>query len=56
MAALLWGRTFRCSVYGEGEGETVQTDTGEEVVTSDGEVVVIPDKADFGSLSSGGLY
>nr|WP_275116121.1 PBP1A family penicillin-binding protein [Aliiroseovarius subalbicans] len=27
-----------------------------EVVTSDGEVVAIPDKADFGSLSSGGLY
>ena len=41
---------------GEGEGETVQPDTGEEVVTSDGEVVVIPEKADFGSLSSGGLY
>ncbi len=41
---------------GQGTGGTVQTDSGEEVVTSDGEVVVIPDKADFGSLSSGGLY
>ncbi len=27
-----------------------------EVVTSDGDVVIIPGKADFGTLSSGGLY
>ncbi len=31
-------------------------DDGNAVRTSDGEVVVIPKKADFGTLSSGGLY
>ena len=40
----------------DGEEGAVPEDTGEEVVTSDGDVVVIPEKADFGSLSSGGLY
>ncbi|SMR71565.1 penicillin-binding protein 1A [Aliiroseovarius halocynthiae] len=29
---------------------------GEQVKTSTGKTVVVPDKADFGSLSSGGLY
>ncbi len=29
---------------------------GEEVRTSTGKTVVVPDKADFGTLSSGGLY
>ncbi|WP_300517579.1 PBP1A family penicillin-binding protein [Aliiroseovarius sp.] len=52
------GSNLPLFLYGEGEteGEIVEPDTGEEVVTSDGEVVVIPEKADFGSLSSGGLY
>jgi len=36
----------------EREGEVVDT----RVTTSDGEVKVIPDKADFGTLSTGGLY
>ncbi len=34
------------------EGE----DAGTQILTSDGEVRVIPKKADFGTLSSGGLY
>ena len=37
--------------YGEGEGETGQT-----VTTATGKTKVIPKKADFGTLSSGGLY
>jgi penicillin-binding protein 1A len=31
-------------------------ETGVQVQTSDGEVKIIPEKADFGTLSSGGLY
>ena len=52
------GSNLPLFLYGEGgdEGTGGQPDTGEEVVTSDGEVVVIPEKADIGSLSSGGLY
>jgi penicillin-binding protein 1A len=36
-------------------GETVQ-DEGTQVRTSTGDTVVVPRRADFGSLSSGGLY
>jgi penicillin-binding protein 1A len=36
-------------------GETIQ-DEGTQVRTSTGETVVVPPRADFGSLSSGGLY
>lgn len=51
------GSNLPLFLYGQGDGEGgTQPETGEEVVTSDGEVVVIPEKADFGSLSSGGLY
>jgi penicillin-binding protein 1A len=51
------GSNLPLFLYGQGDGEGgTQAETGEEVVTSDGEVVVIPEKADFGSLSSGGLY
>ena len=39
--------------YGEGEGEG---DTGKTVTNSQGESVVVPKKADFGTVSSGGLY
>jgi penicillin-binding protein 1A len=31
-------------------------DAGTQIRTADGEVRVIPKKADFGTLSSGGLY
>ena len=34
------------------EGETVNS----EVTTSEGDVIIIPKKADFGTISSGGLY
>ncbi len=44
-------------LYLNGEGdEGVTPDTGAEVVTSEGEVVTIPGKANFGALSSGGQY
>lgn len=33
-----------------------ETDGGSQVTTADGETKVIPKKADFGTLSSGGLY
>ena len=35
---------------------TNEGDAGTQVRTADGEVKVIPKKADFGTLSSGGLY
>jgi penicillin-binding protein 1A len=37
-------------------GETDQAETGSTVTTSTGETTIIPKKADFGTLSSGGLY
>ena len=33
-----------------------ETDTTQAVTTADGQVKSVPKKADFGSLSSGGLY
>lgn len=33
-----------------------ESDTGDQVTTSDGEVKSVPKKADFGTVSSGGLY
>ncbi len=37
-------------------GETDAAETGETVVTSTGRTAIIPRKADFGTVSSGGLY
>lgn len=37
-------------------GEVDPGQDGQTVTTSDGETVVVPDKANFGTLSSGGLY
>jgi penicillin-binding protein 1A len=37
-------------------GETDPAETGETVVTSTGRTMVVPPKADFGTVSSGGLY
>ncbi len=39
-----------------GPEDGVPIDQGTTVRTSDGEVVIVPKKADFGTLSSGGLY
>jgi penicillin-binding protein 1A len=38
------------------QGESAFIDEGTVVQTSTGETVIVPRKADFGSLSSGGLY
>jgi penicillin-binding protein 1A len=43
------GENLPLFAYGETEGGTV-------VTTSSGEQAVLPDKANFGTLSSGGLY
>ncbi len=43
-------------LFGPGETDAAPTDQGETVTTSDGQTVVVPDKAGFGELSSGGLY
>jgi penicillin-binding protein 1A len=45
------GSNLPLFAYGEGDGGGETT-----VVTSTGETAVIPEKADFGTLSSGGLY
>ena len=45
------GENLPLFAYGEGEGASSAT-----VVNSDGETVVVPKKADFGTVSSGGLY
>jgi penicillin-binding protein 1A len=37
-------------------GETDAAEAGETVVTSTGRTTVVPRKADFGTVSSGGLY
>jgi penicillin-binding protein 1A len=47
------GSNLPLYAYGEGEGAG---DSGTSVTTSDGETVVVPKKADFGTVSSGGLY
>jgi penicillin-binding protein 1A len=46
------GENLPLFAYGEGEG----SDSGTTVITSEGESVVVPKKADFGTVSSGGLY
>ncbi|NJS38059.1 MAG: PBP1A family penicillin-binding protein [Rhodobacteraceae bacterium] len=45
------GENLPLFAYGEGEG-----DSGATITTSEGETVVVPKKADFGTVSSGGLY
>ena len=47
------GENLPLFAYGEGEGES---DQGKTVTNSEGEQVVVPKKADFGTVSSGGLY
>ena len=47
------GENLPIFAYGEGEGEV---DQGKTVTNSEGESVVVPKKADFGTVSSGGLY
>ena len=47
------GSNLPLFAYGEGEGGG---DAGTTVINSEGEVVVVPKKADFGTVSSGGLY
>ena len=47
------GENLPLFAYGESDGGTEQTD---QVRTSDGKVKKVPKKADFGTLSSGGLY
>ncbi|MFZ1346320.1 MAG: PBP1A family penicillin-binding protein [Tabrizicola sp.] len=48
------GENLPLFAYGEGEGEG--GDQGKTVTNSQGETVVVPKKADFGTVSSGGLY
>ena len=43
-------------LFAYGEGETGVSDQGKTVTNSQGETVVVPKKADFGTVSSGGLY
>jgi len=47
------GENLPLFAYGEGEGDG---DQGKTVTNSKGETVVVPKKADFGTVSSGGLY
>lgn len=47
------GENLPLFAYGEGEGDV---DQGKTVTNSKGETVVVPKKADFGTVSSGGLY
>jgi penicillin-binding protein 1A len=46
------GENLPLFAYGEGDGGGAST----TVTNSDGEAVVVPKKADFGTVSSGGLY
>lgn len=46
------GSNLPLFAYGEGEG----SDTGTTVTNAEGQTVVVPKKADFGTVSSGGLY
>ncbi len=43
-------------LFSAGEGDGFDAYASEEILTSDGRVTTIPKKADFGSISSGGLY
>ncbi len=45
------GENLPLFAYGEGE-----VDNGTSITNSEGETVVVPKKADFGTVSSGGLY
>jgi penicillin-binding protein 1A len=45
------GSNLPLFAYGEGQG-----DTGTTVTTVEGETIVVPDNADFGTIASGGLY
>jgi penicillin-binding protein 1A len=45
------GSNLPLFAYGESE-----TGEGTTVINADGETVVVPDNADFGTVSSGGLY
>ncbi|WP_135448730.1 penicillin-binding protein 1A [Tabrizicola caldifontis] len=45
------GSNLPLFAYGEGEG-----DSGTTVTNAEGQTVVVPKKADFGTVSSGGLY
>jgi penicillin-binding protein 1A len=45
------GSNLPLFAYGEGEG-----DAGTTITNAEGESVVVPKKADFGTVSSGGLY
>ena len=40
-------------LFGYGESETFE---GTAVINADGETVIVPENADFGTVSSGGLY
>lgn len=51
MAALPWGKV-NLPLFHAGETD----EGGQSVTTSTGETKVIPKKADFGTVSSGGLY
>ncbi len=50
-----WAMGSNLPLFAPGESPTL-IEEGVTVETADGEVVVIPEKADFGTLSSGGLY
>lgn len=43
-------------LFEPGEGDTFDAYASEQILTSDGRVTSIPKKADFGTISSGGLY
>ena len=47
------GSNLPLFAYGEGEGGG---DQGTTVTNAEGQTVVVPKKADFGTVSSGGLY
>jgi penicillin-binding protein 1A len=49
------GENLPLFAYGEGDGAGL-TDQGTTVTNSEGETVLVPKKADFGTVSSGGLY
>ncbi len=49
-----WAMGSNLPLFAPGEGGIIEN--GVEVETADGDVTIIPEKADFGTLSSGGLY
>jgi penicillin-binding protein 1A len=50
-----WAMGSNLPLFAPGEAPEI-IEEGVTVETADGEVVIIPEKADFGTLSSGGLY